>query len=96
MYTLDKNFFKYDYRISHNFYFSEKNLDILFRKSGFKIINKIGYNEYSFNHLLNYIYSKKRVPTKSLKKYLLKKNEAYVKKNIEKSFSSTSLIYIVR
>ena len=31
MKLLGKSFFKYDYRISHNFYFSEKNLDLLFK-----------------------------------------------------------------
>lgn len=96
MYTLGYNFFKYDYRISHNFYFGEKNLDMLFKKLNFKIIKKIGYNEYSFNHLLNYINLKKRVPANGLKKYFNRKTEIFVKKNIENSLAATSLIYILK
>ena len=89
------NFFKYDYRISHNYYFSEKNLDILFNKLGFKVIKKVGLNEYSFDHLLNYIFFKKRVKTKGLKKYFDKKDNLFVKKNVENSLTSTSLLYII-
>ena len=32
LFTLYKKFLKYDYRSSHNYYFSEKNLDLLFKK----------------------------------------------------------------
>lgn len=94
-YLLGYNFFKYDYRISHNYYFSEKNLDILFNKLGFKVIKKVGLNEYSFDHLLNYIFFKKRVKTKGLKKYFDKKDNLFVKKNVENSLTSTSLLYII-
>lgn len=96
MYTLGYNFFKYDYRISHNFYFGEKNLDMLFKKLNLEIVKKVGFNEYSFNHLLNYINVKKRVPAKGLKKYFNIKTEMFVKKNIENSLAATSLIYILK
>ncbi len=96
MYMLGNSFLKYDYRISHNFYFGEKNLDLFFKKLNFKIVKKFGLNEYTLNHLLNYINVKKRVPVKGLKKYFEKKTEKFVKQNIENSLASTSLIYILR
>ena len=96
MKLLGKSFFKYDYRISHNFYFSEKNLDLLFRKLKFKILNKVGLNEYSFNHLLNYVFYKKIFGNKKIKKYFSVANELFVKKNLENSFSSTSLLYVLK
>ena len=93
---LGKCFFKYDFRVSHNFYFSEKNLDLLFKKLNLKIIKKDGFNEYSFNHLLNYIFHKKRFGEKKLMKFFKKSDEIFVKKNIENSLSSTSLIYLLK
>ncbi len=96
MYLLGKKFFKYDYRLSHNFYFSEKNLDILFKRNGFKTIKKTGYNEYSFNHLLTYILEKKRINKSKIKNIFNKKDSNFVRGNIEDSFSSTSLIYILK
>lgn len=93
---LGKSFFKYDFRVSHNFYFSEKNLDLLFKKLNLKIIKKDGFNEYSFNHLLNYVFHKKRFGEKKLMKFFKKSDEIFVKKNIENSLSSTSLIYLLK
>lgn len=93
---LGKSFFRYDFRISHNFYFSEKNLDHLFKKLNLKIIKKDGFNEYSFNHLLNYVFHKKRFGKKKIMKFFKKSDEIFVKKNIENSLSSTSLIYLLK
>ena len=76
---LGKYFDKYDYRISHNYYFSSDNLMILINKIGFKIEKIIGHNEYDFNHLLNYLKTKKRVYGK-YKKFFTEKNQAYIKK----------------
>lgn len=96
MYMLGHNFFKYDYRVSHNFYFGEKNLDMLFKKLDLKVVKKVGFNEYSLNHLLNYINVRKRVPAKGLKKYFNINTEMFVKRNIENSLAATSLIYILK
>ena len=40
MQLLGKSFFKYDFRVSHNYYFNEKNLDLIFKKLNFKILKK--------------------------------------------------------
>ena len=53
-----KNFLKYDFRSSHNFYFSEVNLDLMFKKLKFRIIKKLGHQEYSINHLLTFFKKK--------------------------------------
>lgn len=92
---LGNYFYKYDYRTSHNYYFSSKNMDLLIKKVGLKIEKKIGFQEYKFNHLLEYARSKRRV-TGPYKKVLSNKTESVLKKNIENSFSSTSLIYILK
>jgi 2-polyprenyl-3-methyl-5-hydroxy-6-metoxy-1,4-benzoquinol methylase len=92
---LGKYFYKYDYRTSHNFYFSVKNIQILLDKVGLKTKNKFGLHEYEFNHLLAYIHLKKRVYG-NYKRILAKKNELILKKNIENSFNSTSLVYILK
>ncbi len=95
-YVIGYDFLKFDYRTSHNFYFSEKNLDILFRKINFKILNKMGYNEYSINHLFHYFRSKKRVTEiKSKKLFKNLENKRFIK-NIEEQKVSTSLIYILK
>ena len=96
MYTLNKNFLKYDYRSIHNYYFSEKNLNLMFKKLNFKIIERLGYNEYSLNHLLTYIKTKKRVKLSKINKYFSKSEENFFKSNIENTLSSTSLIYILK
>ena len=54
-YILKKTFLKKDYRISHNFYFTEKSCEYLFRKNKFKIVNRFGLMEHDVNNLLNYI-----------------------------------------
>lgn len=96
MYCLGDTFFKYDYRSSHNFYFSEKNLDLFFEKAKLKTISKIGHNEYSLDHLITYIKKKKRINLKEIGKNFDIKTSNFFKLNIEKSFTSTSLIYIVK
>ena len=93
---LNKDFLKFDYRTSHNFYFSEKNLDLLFKKLKFKIYLKKGFNEYSTNHLLTYVKNKKRVSKKEIINLLQKKIDNYVIKNIENAKISTSFIYILK
>ena len=95
-YLLGNDYLKFDYRISHNFYFSEKNLDMLFKKLKFKIFSKSGFNEYSSNHLLTYMERRKRVPMSDIKNYLTKSQDRMIQKNIESSLSSTSLIYILK
>lgn len=92
---LGKRFYKYDFRTSHNYYFSQKNLKILFNKTNLKIVKEIGFQEYDINHLLSYIRSKKRVGS-IYKKVLNKKDVNFTKNNIEKSLNSTSLIYILK
>ena len=72
-FLLGHDFLKYDFRNSHNYYFSEKNLDIIFSKLKFKTIKKVGMNEYSFNHLLTYLKTKKRVNNKDVINFLEKK-----------------------
>ena len=96
MYLLKKEFFKYDYRTSHNFYFSEKNLDLLFKKLKFKIHLKTGFNEYSANHLITYLKNKKRVSANRIIKFLIKKDDNDIVKNFEDAKISTSLIYILK
>lgn len=96
MHLIGKDFLRYDYRSSHNYYFSEKNLDMIFFNLKFKIIKKLGFNEYSFNHLLTYFQNKKRVSTNDTIKFLTKKKDIDLVSNIEKKMISTSLIYIIR
>ena len=58
---LGNYFYKYDYRTSHNYYFSSKNMDLLIKKVGLKIEKKIGFNppldniiqQFSKNELMN-------------------------------------------
>tara|TARA_B100000959_G_C14898529_1_gene589828 strand:+ start:189 stop:1073 length:885 start_codon:yes stop_codon:yes gene_type:complete len=88
-------FYKFDFRTSHNFYFSKKNLDILFSKINFKVEKILGYNEYDVNHLIAYMKYKKRIG-KKYKKVFSKESNNFVCKNIENSLSSTSLIYILK
>jgi 2-polyprenyl-3-methyl-5-hydroxy-6-metoxy-1,4-benzoquinol methylase len=92
---LEKYFYKYDYRTSHNFYFSKKNLDLIFKKANFKIEKVFGYHEYDLNHLLYYFKTKKRVEKKYPILFDKKDNDFFVA-NVEKSFFSTSLIYILK
>ena len=89
-------FKKYDFRTSHNFYFSEKNLDMLFKKLKLKIFKKIGHNEYNLNHMLTYIKNKKRVSANEVQSYFNKDINNYIKSNIEENLISTSLIYLLK
>ncbi len=93
-YMIGVDFFKFDYRISHNYYFNEKSLNYLFKKCKLKIVKKIGIQEYSTNHLLTYAETGKRV--KKIYKFLTKNRDLFIKKNIEKNMLSTSFIYIVK
>lgn len=95
-YLLNKKFLKYDFRTSHNFYFSEKNLDILFKKLKFKILVKKGFNEYSLNHLFTFIKKGRRIKSHEVKNVYSNQKTREVIKNIEDTMSSTSLIYILK
>jgi len=95
-YLLGNKFFKYDYRTSHNYYFSKLNLFLLFKKVGLKINKVLGFNEYDFNHLIEYVKIGKRVNIKNYNKYLPKQIDNHLVKKIEENFLSTSLVYILR
>ena len=59
---LNNDFLRYDYRVSHNYYFNEKSADFLFKKLKLKtIFVKTGLQEYDFNHLLEYVKTRKEV-----------------------------------
>tara|TARA_B100000787_G_scaffold164052_1_gene146336 strand:- start:651 stop:1532 length:882 start_codon:yes stop_codon:yes gene_type:complete len=94
MSLLGNNFLKYDFRTSHNFYFSKENLDILFKKTNFNIEKIFGFHEYDFNHLLEYLKTQKRVYG-DYRMVFSKKDSNKVIKNIEANLISTSLIYIL-
>jgi len=96
MYLNQKSFFKYDYRTSHNYYFSKKNLDMLFENLKLKVMYKSGFNEYSANHLLSYSKKRSRVRENEVIKYLKENHDRFLIKNIEDTFVSTSLIYILK
>ena len=93
---LNESFYKYDYRTSHNFYFSEKNLDLMFKKLNFKIYLKKGFNEYSFNHLCTYLIKNKRVKTNNIQNIFDVKTSKRAIANIEFNKISTSFIYILK
>jgi 2-polyprenyl-3-methyl-5-hydroxy-6-metoxy-1,4-benzoquinol methylase len=95
MFLLGYNFLRYDFRSSHNYYFSENNLDLLFSKLNLKIIQKLGMNEYNFNHLLTYLDTGKRVRINKIKKFVNNKRDNQIVANIEKNMISTSLLYIL-
>lgn len=94
MHVLGKKYLKYDFRTSHNFYFSEKSSDFLFKRLKLKVFKKFGLQEYSINHLIEYIKIGKRVS--KFKKVINKKISNEIMINIEKSLVATSFIYIVR
>ena len=94
-FLIEKNFLKFDFRESHNFYFSEKNLNIIFTRTGFDINQTLGFNEYSLNHLLNFAYKKKRIYNQKIKFFFNEQNDKLIVKNIENNLVSTSLIYIL-
>lgn len=95
MFLLGYDFLRFDYRSSHNYYFSEKNLDLLFLKTNFKIVKKVGMNEYSFNHLLTYLKTRKRVSSNKVIGFFNSKQDKHFISNIEKNMISTSLLYIL-
>ena len=55
MYLIGIDFLKFDFRLSHNFYFNEKSLDYIFKKSNMKVVYKEGLQEYDINHLIEYM-----------------------------------------
>ena len=69
--TAGKYFDKFDFRTSHNFYFSKKNLHLIFKKVGLKIKKEMGYHEYEFNHLLKYLKIKEGLD-QNMKLFLIK------------------------
>ncbi len=93
-FILNNDFLKYDYRVSHNYYFNEKSADFLFRKLKLKTFVKTGIQEYDFNHLLEYFRTRKRV--KNYKKIYNKKLIDMTNLYLEKYKVSTSLLYILR
>ena len=93
-YLIDYDFLKYDFRISHNFYFNEKSADFLFKKLRLKITHKSGLQEYDLNHLIKYAKSRKRV--KSYEKIFKNEINNKVISSIEKYKISTSLLYILK
>jgi 2-polyprenyl-3-methyl-5-hydroxy-6-metoxy-1,4-benzoquinol methylase len=94
MYLLGDHFLKYDYRTSHNYYFSNKNLNLLFKKTKFKIEKTMGFHEYDMNHLIEFSKTRKRVYGKYRKIFLNNENIELLD-NIEKNYISTSLIFIL-
>ena len=94
MFLLGYNFLKYDYRVSHNYYFTETSADFLFKKNKLKIFLKKGLQEYSINHLLKYIQTGKRV--NKYKNILNQKVAKLTLQNLENYKVSTSLLYILK
>lgn len=88
------NFLKYDFRLSHNFYFNEKSADYMFKKLKLKIVSKVGLQEYNVNHLITFLKNFKR--TKKIEKVFTEKILNILEKNIENNFVATSMLYIVR
>ena len=89
------SFLKYDFRKSHNYYFTRKNLHFLFKKCGFKIYKEFGFNEYSFNHLLTYFNNQKRVKKNETINFINQKRDLNLVKHLEKNYLSTSIMYIL-
>lgn len=94
MHFLGDKFFTYDYRTSHNFYFSEESIDFLFKQQKFKTIYKTGLQEYSINHFIKFLKTKKRV--KSFEQFFNKKSSSEFENNLEKFKVSTSLLYVIK
>ena len=93
---LGKYFYRYDFRKSHNYYFSHRNFQLLLKKLNLKIVKYFGYNEYPPNHLLKFVKTRKRVYGANSLNFFNTNEEKIINKNIEKSLKSTSLIYIVK
>ena len=101
-YILKKNFLNKDYRVSHNFYFSDKSCEYLFKKNKFKIIKKSGIMEHDVNNLLNYMRLGRR-PMQYEKKiknnnflYLNKKVNKQLVNNLENSPIPSHLLYVIK
>lgn len=101
-YVLGKIYLKDDYRISHNFYFSKKSCEFLFKKNGFKINDCLGLMEHDLNNLLHYIKIFRR-PMQYDKKnnvkniFLLNKlKNSSLTKNIEKSPLPSHFLYMIQ
>ena len=94
LHLLGKKYLKFDFRTSHNYYFSEKSCDYLFKKLKLKTIFKKGLQEYSINHLIEYIKKGKRV--KNFPNLINYKISNEVSKNLETQMVSTSLLYILK
>ena len=94
MYLIGIDFLRFDFRLSHNFYFNEKSLDYIFKKLNMKVVYKGGLQEYNINHLIEYMKIGKRV--KGLYEEIIPKRKfKVIEKNIERHMLSTSLLYIV-
>ena len=93
-YMLNKKFLNYDFRLSHNFYFSEKSCDFMFKRARLKIHKKVGLQEYPIDHLIAYIKTGKRV--KKFSKKFTNKISNEISRNLEESMSSTSFLYFVK
>lgn len=91
---LGNKFQTFDFRTSHNYYFSEKSCDFLFKKLNLKVIHKNGLQEYSVNHLIEFIKKGKRVA--KYPKLINKKISDQISKHIETNKISTSLTYILK
>lgn len=94
LHLLDKQFLKYDFRTSHNYYFSEHSCDYLFKKLNLKIIYKSGLQEYPINHTIEFLKKGKRV--KNFFSIINQKQSKQIALNIEKYKYSTSLLYILK
>lgn len=93
-YLCGNNFLKYDFRLSHNFYFDEKSSDYMFKKLKLKTVSKSGLQEYSLDHLITFLKTSKR--TKKINKMFTKKTLNIFENNVENTLASTSLLYIVK
>ena len=93
-YILGEKFLKYDFRLSNNYYFSKKNCDLLFKKKKLQVLKSIGLQEYSVNHLLQFIKSGKRV--NKFKNLINNKISNEINSNLEQNFLSTSLLYFLK
>ena len=93
LYSIKKDFQKFDFRTSHNFYFCKNSLRYLFKKTKLNIKVEQGFNEYDINHFFHYFKTRRRV--KKYKKLFNEKiNKTFLKIINEKKLS-TSFIYIL-
>jgi len=94
LYLLGRKFLKFDFRTSHNYYFSEVSCDYLFKKLKLRTVAKKGLQEYPINHLIEYLKKGKRV--KKYPNLINKKISNEVSDNLENYMVSTSLLYILK